>query len=173
MMHLNVDGHATFPNKSTNLSWGAICSPARCSRSCCNWLAWVIFTSADYKPQRLPESHDLMGIEKKKRKEKTKKNMTKSETTESCATDFSLIGSISARPEMLVLRGFAAEKEEQCLLSPSGSRRRCLLSVPCWRSPWFRLQKGQNFGSLVLWERAVTNLGLLSCCWCCWRDVVN
>lgn len=35
-------------------TWKAMCSPAQLSRSCCNWLARVIFTSADYKPQQNP-----------------------------------------------------------------------------------------------------------------------
>lgn len=51
----------------------------------------------------------------------------------------------------------------------------CSLS-PCWTSPWFRLQKGQNFGRLVLWESAVTNSGatrllLILLVWCCWRNL--
>lgn len=41
--------------------------------------------------------------------------------------------------------------EEASLVSPS-MLEGPLLSVPCWSSPWFRLQKGQNSGTLVFKE---------------------
>lgn len=41
--------------------------------------------------------------------------------------------------------------EEACLVSPSVLEGP-LLSVPCCSSPWFRLQKGQNSGTLVFKE---------------------
>ncbi len=110
-------------------------------RSCYHWLAKVIFTSRDHKLHWHPDP-----IPRREQK--------------SCAIDLRLISQSSAEPEMVY---FSVGSEAVFL---SGTSRWCLLegpllAVPCWWSPWFQLQKGQNFGSLVLKESVATNLRLL------------
>lgn len=146
--------HATFPNTSTYLSYRAICVGRRGTvhRSCYHWLARVIFTSQDYKTTPASESHPLTGI---------KKGFT---------IDLRLISWSSAKPWMLLCFSVVVGSETvfaSCLVPASDVCWRALGSlVPYWWSPWFRLQKGQNFGTPMLRESGATNLCSLALWFC-------